>query len=471
MSYQKLWVPVAVAFFVAGCATQRPTMVQSLAETTSSQGVQMIAPLPSIPEDLPSVSEATLHVLAIENLTLEDALGMALQHNPTLAGFAEEIRARDAAALQAGLPPNPDLGVELDNFAGQDELQNFDGAETTIALSQVVELGGKRMKRSHVAVVERDLAGWDYQSQKLDVLAATAKAFIQVLVAQEQVALNDELVTLAEKTAAAVGERVDAGKVSPLEKTRTQVELAAAQSEANKTSRELEAARRRLAAFWGADRAGFVKVVGDLTTITPLPSEETIQTLLGSNPDLNRWHSELERRETALALARSEAVSDLTVSAGVRNFQESDTNALVVGIDLPLPLFNRNQGGIGEARANIEKTRHEQRAAKVAALTELSATWQNLAAAYVESLTLHDTILPGALEAFEATDFGYREGKLDLLQMLDAQRTLFTVKRQYLLALETYHLTSADMERLIGAPLTSLQPSTNTTNNARSAQR
>jgi len=367
--------------------------------------------------------------------------------------------------LQAGLSPNPNLGVEIANFAGQNDLRGFDGAETTIALSQLIELGDKRTKRRHVAVLEKDLAAWDYQSTKLDVLAATAKAFIQVLVAQEQVSLNDELVKLAEKTAAAVGERVDAGKVSPLENTRTQVELAAAQSEANKTSRELEVARRRLAAFWGADRSEFVEVVGDLTTITPLPPETMLQTFLARNPDLNRWESELDRNKSALALARSEAVSDLSISAGVRNFRESNTSALVVGIDLPLPLFNRNQGGIGEAQANVEKARHEQRAAKVALQTELSEMWQNLAASYVESSTLHDKILPGALEAFEATDFGYREGKLDFLQMLDAQRTLFTVKRQYLLALGNYHITRSNVERLIGAPIKSLQNPTITKNN------
>ncbi|MBA3016154.1 MAG: TolC family protein [Proteobacteria bacterium] len=466
MDCRKLWVPVAIALFAAGCATQHPTMARSLTDTATTQPTIITEiQLSKISADSPPASEVASQSLIIEKLTLTKALALALQHNPTLAGFAEEIRARDAAALQAGLSPNPNLGVEIANFAGQNDLRGFDGAETTIALSQLIELGDKRTKRRHVAVLEKDLAAWDYQSTKLDVLAATAKAFIQVLVAQEQVSLNDELVKLAEKTAAAVGERVDAGKVSPLENTRTQVELAAAQSEANKTSRELEVARRRLAAFWGADRSEFVEVVGDLTTITPLPPETMLQTFLARNPDLNRWESELDRNKSALALARSEAVSDLSISAGVRNFRESNTSALVVGIDLPLPLFNRNQGGIGEAQANVEKARHEQRAAKVALQTELSEMWQNLAASYVESSTLHDKILPGALEAFEATDFGYREGKLDFLQMLDAQRTLFTVKRQYLLALGNYHITRSNVERLIGAPIKSLQNPTITKNN------
>ncbi|MHB1350269.1 MAG: TolC family protein [Desulfobulbaceae bacterium] len=469
MNYRLFLVPAAVALFIAGCATQPPATVQNLPENNSPQPiVESLAgnsPALSISEEEPAPES-----LAVAELKLADALGLALKHNPTLAGFAAEIRARDAAALQAGLLPNPELGFEVENFAGQDDLDGFDGAETTIAFSQLIELGDKRSKRQQVAALNKDLAGWDYQGKKLEVLASTAKAFIEVLVAQEQVALNDELVKLAEKTTAAVGEKVDAGKVSPMENTRAQVELAAARSEANKAVRELEASRRRLAAFWGGEQAGFARVVGSLAEITPLPAEETIQNLLKANPVLARWQSELDRSEAALALARAEAVPDLNISAGVRNFQETDNNALLVGFSVPLPLFDRNQGGIGEAGAKLEKARQEEREAKVALLTELSETWQNLSAAYVESSTLRDKILPGAHEAYESTELGYREGKLDFLQMLDAQRTLFDVKRQYLLALGTYHVTSTDMERIIGASLKSLSKSTIDTSNSRSIQ-
>lgn len=471
MNYRIILVPVVLALLSTGCASRQPTMTQNVTDMTVSEHKQNTGistdKTSSFTGSSPGVSP---EIPAEGRLTMADALRLALQHNPTLAGFAAEIRASDAAALQAGLLPNPELGIEVENFAGQDDLQGFDGAETTLALSQLIELGDKRSKRQQVAVLEKDLAGWDYQGKKIEVLASAAKAFIQVLVAQEQVSLNDELVRLAEKTAAAVSERADAGKVSPMENTRAQVELAAARSEAHKAFRELEAARQRLSAFWGAERAGFTRVVGDLDEITPLPPEEAIRSLPQSNPVLARWQSELDRSEAVLDLARSEAVPDLNFTAGVRNFQDTGNNALVVGVSLPIPLFDRNQGGVGEARAKLEKARQEQRAAKVTLQTELAETWQSLSAAYVESSTLRDKILPGAHEAYESTELGYREGKLDFLQMLDAQRTLFTVKRQYLLALGGYHMTSTDMERLIGASLKSLQKTTTDTDNSRSVQ-
>ena len=189
-------------------------------------------------------------------------MALALKNNPSLSGFSVEIRARDAAALQAGLLPNPELGIEVENFGGKDDFQGFDGAETTIAFSQLVELGGKRANRRLVATLDKTLTEWDYQSKKLDVLAATAKAFVEVLVAQEQVALNDDLLKLAEQTTTAVSEKVDAGKVSPVEKSRVQIEFAAARTEANKAVGELEAARQRLAGFWGGERADFGRAVG-----------------------------------------------------------------------------------------------------------------------------------------------------------------------------------------------------------------
>jgi cobalt-zinc-cadmium efflux system outer membrane protein len=187
-----------------------------------------------------------------------------------------------------------------------------------------------------------------------------------------------------------------------------------------------------------------------------LPDPESLKALLRNNPDLVRWAAEIGREKAALQLARSEAIPDLTLSAGVRNSRENDNNAFVAGFSIPIPMFNRNQGGVSEARARIDKVQSAQRAAKVNLVTDLSNTWQNLAAAYAEAVALRDEILPAAQATYESTELGYREGKLDFLQMLDAQRTLFSVKRQYLLSLGEYHLANTDMERLVGVPLSDI---------------
>jgi len=456
MKLNLFWVPVTVAMLTAGCATQHVATARNFAGNQTPQHVFELKADQKAGETIaPSASEPVETVP--EQLTMATAMALALKKNPSLSGFSAEIRARDAAALQAGLLPNPELGVEMENFGGKGALEGVDGAETTIAFSQLVELGGKRANRQRVAAFDKTLAEWDYQSKKLNVLAATAKAFVAVLIAQEQAVLNTELLKLAEQTTRAVSEKVDAGKVSPVEKSRAQIELAAARTEASRADRELEAAKRRLAGFWGAERANFARAVGQLDDISALPDEESLKAFLSNNPDLVRWTAEIERSEAALQLARSEAVPDLTLSAGVRNFQETDDNAFVVGVSIPIPFFNRNQGGVSEARARIDKAQSEQRAAKVGLATDLSDTWQNLSSAYTEAIGLRNEILPNAQATYESTELGYREGKLDFLQMLDAQRTLFTVKRQYLLSLGAYHLASTDMERLVGVPLSDIK--------------
>jgi cobalt-zinc-cadmium efflux system outer membrane protein len=456
MKLNLFWVPVTVALFTAGCATQHASMARSVAGNEPPQHVLELKAAngagefvsPAIPESVQTVPD---------HLSMASAMALVLKNNPSLSGFSAEIRARDAAALQAGLLPNPELGVEVENFGGKDALEGVDGAETTIAFSQLVELGGKRGNRRMAATLDKTLAEWDYQSKKLDVLAATAKAFMEVLISQEQVALNNELLKFAEQTFTAVSEKVDAGKVSPVEKSRTQIEVSSARAEANRAVRELEAARRRLSGFWGDEHTDFDRVVGQLGEIVALPDEESLKAFLTNNPDLARWTAEIERSETALSLARSEVVPDLTLSAGIRNFQETDDNAFVAGLSIPIPFFDRNQGGVTEARALIDKAQSEQRAAKVALVTGLSDTWQELSTAYTEAVGLRDEILPSAQATYESSELGYREGKLDFLQMLDAQRTLFTVKRQYLLSLGAYHLASTDMERLVGVPLNDIE--------------
>jgi cobalt-zinc-cadmium efflux system outer membrane protein len=153
-------------------------------------------------------------------ITLRQALGLALMHNPELGAFSWEVRAAEARTLQASLLPNPEIEVEVEEVGGSGGRSGFDGAETTIQLGQLIELAGKPAKRKRVASLESELAAWDYEAMRLDVLTGVAFAFVQVLGMQERLALTEELVQLSEGVLGAVSQRVEAGKDSPVEKTR-----------------------------------------------------------------------------------------------------------------------------------------------------------------------------------------------------------------------------------------------------------
>lgn len=184
----------------------------------SEAGLEREFPEMTLPDGGPSPEEPPSPTGGI---TLVQALSLAFAHNPGLASFSLEVRAADAQALQAGLRPNPEFAVESENILGTGEFRGADLAETTLSVRQLIEIAGKRPKRARVALLERDLAGWDYESRKADVLADMAKSFIDVLEAQERAALTEDLLRLAEQVFEAVSLRVRAGKVSPVEETRT----------------------------------------------------------------------------------------------------------------------------------------------------------------------------------------------------------------------------------------------------------
>ena len=418
-------------------------------------GREIPAPHPPLesPEVLPSGPAITEPA---GDLTLREALSLALLQNPEIKAFAFEVRAREAAVLQAGLLPNPQLGAIVENF-GNNALQGFDSTAITVQLSQLIELGGKRAARTQATQLARDLAGWDYERERIKVLTATHNAYVEVLSAQGRTALSKQVLDLAENVTAAAAKRVKAGKVSPMEETKAGVATAAVRIDLTRAERELEAARKHLAAAWGSTAPRFKRALGVLEAVLPIPTLEQLIERLRRNPELARWATEIAERQAVIGLEETRGIPDLTASFGVRRFEEPGDDALVVGISVPLPVFNRNQGAILEAQHRLAKAEEERRAVEVRVATALSSAYQTLAGAHAEISALKAQILPGAQSAFEAASKGYRLGKFGLLDVLDAQRTLFGAKAQYLRALTDYHQSVAQVEGLIGERLEAVQ--------------
>jgi cobalt-zinc-cadmium efflux system outer membrane protein len=386
-------------------------------------------------------------------LTLSQAHALALLQHPRLAAFGWEVRAGEARALQASLPPNPELEIEVEDFAGSGELRGFRSTEITIHLNQLIELAGKRQKRTRVVALERDLVAWDYEAARVDVLTQVTQAFVEVLSAQERVRLHQELVRLAEDVRRTAAERVRAGKVSPVEEARAQVALSTSRIALERTQRELEVARERLVVTWDGRTPAFDSAAGTLESIAPLPSAAHLAERIAQNPDLARWATEMAQRQAALDLAGAQRVPDPTIGGGFRHARATGDHALVMSFSMPLPVLNRSQGEVLAARYRLAKVEEERRAAEVQVRTALADAYGGLASAFGEATRLHNEVLPGAQQAFDATGEGYRQGKFGFLDVLDAQRTLFESRGRYLEVLAAYHKAVAEVERLIGEPL------------------
>jgi cobalt-zinc-cadmium efflux system outer membrane protein len=384
---------------------------------------------------------------------LPDALSAALEQSPELASFSWDLRAGEAREIQAGLRPNPELSVEVEDVGGSNELEGFDGSQTTLQLGQLIELGGKRKARLRAARLDREVAGIDYEGIRLDVLARTTQAFVDVLAAQESVRLADEGAALAAEVRDAAQRRLRAGIAPPVEVSRAAIAESNARVERDQAMRALDGARQALASSWGATAARFERAEGDLERVGAPPTLEALSVSLDANPDLIRWRSEREKRQAALALARSQATPDVEIGPGVRYLAGPDSAAFLLSARVPLPLFHRNQGAIAEADHRLGQVADEERVARVRAQRELAREYQALSAARGRALSYQADILPASSAALEQVRGGYLEGRFSQLDVIDAQRTLFAARADYVDALATYHRSAAAIERLTAAPL------------------
>jgi len=386
-------------------------------------------------------------------LNLRDALALALMKNPELASFSWGVRAREAEILQAGLWPNPETTLEVENFAGSGAFDGFSELETTLGLSQLFLLGGKLGNRRNVAEHSRNLAAWDYETIRVDILTDVTKNFVALLVAQEQATLAGDLVAVAEQTLEAVARRVQTGGISPVEKGRAQVELQTTQIDLQIAQREVDVARQRLSAMWGTTEPRFTEAEGTIEAIVPVPPLDVIVSQINNNPDVARWATELAQRQATVALEKSQRIPDLELGVGIRRFAATHDNALVAQVALPIPIFDRNQGATRAAERRVAMAEEERRAAQVRSQTHLSIVYQELLQSQNELTRLRDEVLPEATATFESAQTAYTRGRMRLTDVLDTQRTLFALRSRYYDALGSFHQRKADIERLIGAPL------------------
>lgn len=386
-------------------------------------------------------------------LALRDAMGAALIGSPELSRFGYDMRAAEAEVVQAGLWPNPELGIELENFAGSDALDGVDGLETTLSFSQTFPLGGDIERRKELARWQGRLAGWDYEAARVALLAEVTRRYVEVLAAQRQVKLARESLGLAEQVAESIGRRVEAGDAPAVERTRAAVPMATARIALRHAERSLESARVRLALTWGSSSPGFASVKGDLNQIRPLPPVSAILSHIGQNPDVARWVTEIASRQAEVELARAEAVPDLTAGLGYRWFNETDDSALVAGVSIPLPLFDRRQGDILAGRFGVASAKNQQRAVELKVEASVATAYARLANAYDEATALRDDAIPPATEAYQDIRRAFDRGNLGFLDVLDAERTLIDLRQQYLDALAAYHGSVAELEGLIGQSL------------------
>jgi cobalt-zinc-cadmium efflux system outer membrane protein len=377
-------------------------------------------------------------------LTLQSALALATGTNSELSAARHEIQAVEGAVRQAGLLPNPSLSIERVDT-------RRDTRETTLQLSQPLELGGKRHARMQAAERGLDSATAELAVKQAQVRADVIAAYFAVLAAQEQLRLAREADELAQRVAAATGRRVVAGKVSPVEETRARVAASSVQLELMRASSALATARKRLAGLWGNTAPRFERADGSMDSPPALPDVATLQQRLATSPAMTLARSQLGRSQALAQVELARRAPDITLNVGGKRSEELGRTQAVFGVSLPLPLFDRNQGNVLESARRVDKARDELAATALRLDAELSQASEEFELARRQAHALRNDIVPGAQSAYDAASTGFEYGKFGFIDVLDAQRTLLQAKSQYLETLAQAHRAMAAIDRILGA--------------------
>jgi len=380
---------------------------------------------------------------SIAPLTLDRALQRALNASPELSVAQRELAANEATILQAQARPNPVFSALLEDTRKETRT-------TTLQLNQPIETGGKRAARIGVAEQGRDAAAMELEARRADLRANVMAAFYGVLTAQERLRMAQASLDLAQRATGAATRRVAAGKVSPVEETRARVAEAGARIDLALAASELATAQRSLAATWGSMTPHVGGVAGSLDTLPPLPAQVELSRRLAASPGLQRARIEVERRQALTQLERSRAIPDVTVSFGGKRNEELGLNQAILGVAVPIPVFDRNRGNLLEAERRTDKARDELAAVEIRLARELAQARARLDNARSETAALQRDILPGAQSALDAATRGFELGKFSFLDVLDAQRTLFAARSQSLRALAEAYQSAAEIERILG---------------------
>ena len=386
-------------------------------------------------------------------LTLDEALRLAdvseqsetatVEQNPRLVGPRADADAARSLVGQARLRPNPDISFEVENIAGSGAFSGLRATEYTLAVGQRIEIGGKRGARVDAAQAEAQLANLRADLADAELGFLVRERYVAAAAASSRVELARDVVERNEELARIAGLLVEVGREPPLRALRAEAALAEAQAELQASEAVSLAARTALASLWG-DQGAPPLVPSDFPQIEPPGA--VMATASGLQLRVARAESTAAAAE--IDRERSLRIPDPVVSAGVRRFEESNDNAFLVGVSIPLPFSNRNQGNIAAAEARLRAANAREAVALADFEQAVTRARSQYLAAEARVETLSTTSLPQADEALRLVRIGYRNGRFPLIEVLSAAEARDGIREALIGAQQDRGQAAAELIRL-----------------------
>ena len=387
------------------------------------------------------------------SLTLAGAVDRALRQRPELTGFQFTQLVQNAKQLEAGRKPLPQVELLVEDVAGTGMRSGVDSAQTSLVLSQVIELGEKREGRKGVVQADSERARNEHAARQLDVVAEVARRFTAVLEGQLRYDIAVEAVRIAEDAQSKVEERVKASRSPPAEAAKAGVELWDTRLLLEDADHELEIARHFLAAAMGEDQVRFGRAAGDLMALPPVESFQSLVARLPLTPELLQFANEERVRDAELRLAEMQRRADPRLTLGARHYGDGDDVALVAGVTIPLFAGRNAQPTLDRLRAQRELAGTGREAQRLRLQAQLFSELTQMQHEEGLSRTLRQELLPLLGTALEQAAYAYERGRFSHLEWTVAQRQLLEGRLRLLESAGRFHILRIEIERLTGMGL------------------
>ncbi|VUD46532.1 Cobalt-zinc-cadmium resistance protein CzcC [Thalassocella blandensis] len=381
-------------------------------------------------------------------LTLKDAITQTLAQNPQLYQYRFVNDALKAQKQTGALRPAMALELEVENFAGPGSNEGFDSAETTLALSSVIELGGKRQARVSYTDARINMAEWEQQATTLDVLGELTTIYIEGLATQANIRLAEESLALSQSLLLTVKTRSKQGATPEAEVMRAQAAVARAEIRLFALVEQLERQKVQLARFWGDTTPAFSTLEGSLFEFGTNRDFEQLYARVKTSPAIEVFASEARIRDAEVTLARAGGRSDLAWRAGIKRFEETGDSAFTAGLSIPLFSNKRSSGEVKAALANRNAVDYARQDLLLRLHAQLFEAWslrkQNIAAAN----KTQNVVIPALENALKLTRQAYENGRYRYLDLIAAQEELLATKQARIDAASTALISQALIEKL-----------------------
>ncbi|MCE5302794.1 MAG: TolC family protein [Planctomycetaceae bacterium] len=376
------------------------------------------------------------------DMTLAQFEAMAEQNNPTLGQAAARVQALQGEWVQAGLWPNPRGGYQANEI--NDERQA--GQQGAYVGQEIVTAGKLRLSRD-VAAQAIQQAEHAYAAQRGRVQNDVRRAFYDVLVAQRTVELADQLVRIGQEGVRAAEALFQAKEVAKVDTLQARIEADSARILAEKARNRLTAAWRQLALTVGQPDLPIARVDGNLQEGLPrLTWDESLGRVLAESPELAEARVGVDRAAASVARQRAERMPNVDLQTGVLYDNATRDTIAEVQVGSPWPLFNRNQGNIRKAEAELVVARGEVRRVELELRQRLAAAFELYQNAQNQVDKYSQDILPNAQTSLDLVATGYRHGEFGYVALLTAQRTFFQVNLAYLDAIRDLRSSTVAIE-------------------------